>query len=100
MYPEAQKYAGMRATSRFAPIYEVNNNTSHSVYDMLGQDPMLSRSGFRNKYTHTHASQTSLEPRAIVGWGESERHKHISPQFSALLQANSAMLGAPKPEIQ
>lgn len=99
-YPEAQYYAGMRASSRFAPIYETNNDTSHSVYDMLGQDPLLSRGGWRNKYKNTHASQEPLQPRAIVGWGESPHHSHISPQFSALLTANSAMLGAPKPEIQ
>lgn len=99
-YPEAQYYAGMRANSRFAPIYETNNDTSHSVYDLLGQDPLLSRGGWRNKYTNTHASHEPLEPKAIVGWGESPKHKHISPQFDAIVKAHSAMLGAPRPEIQ
>jgi len=97
-YPEAQNYAGMRASSRFAPVYETNNDTSHSVYDLLGEDPILKRGGWRNKYTNTHASHQPLEPRAIVGWGESPTHTHISPQFSAAMWAMTSMIGAKMPD--
>jgi len=95
---EAKNYAAQKATSRFAPVYEVNNNTSHSAYGLLEGDPLLGRSGWRGKYKNTNISQQPLQPGRIVGWGESNKHSHISPQFSGLLQAHSAMIGAPKPE--
>ena len=97
---EARDYAAQKATSRFAPVYEVNNDTSHSAYELLEGDPLLGRGGWRGKYRNTNISQQPLKPGAIVGWGESSKHSHISPQFSALLQAHSAMIGAPKPEIK
>ena len=96
---EAKNYAGQKASSRFAPVYEVNNDTSHSAYDLLEGDPVLGRGGWRGKYKNTNISQEPLKPGAIVGWGESSMHKHLSPQFSALLQAHSAMSGAPAPNV-
>jgi hypothetical protein len=98
---EAKDYAAQKATSRFAPVYEVNNNTSHSAYGLLEGDPILGRAGWRGKYKNTHISQQPLQPGRIVGWGESSKHTHISPQFSGFLHAYSAMTGLGKaPEIK
>lgn len=93
---EAQDYSGMRATSRFAPVYEVSTDTSHNMSELMRQDPMLKNSASSRKYKDVHVSQESVTPKAIVAWGENPRHNHMSPQFSSMLGAYSTMTGAPK----
>ena len=98
---EAKDYAGTyRSSSRFSPVYEVNNDTSHSLHSLIGQDPMLrNHSDYTRDYVNTYVSQKSLTPKAIVAWGESPEHKHLSPQFASMLGAYSSMTGAPNGSV-